>query len=68
MAFARNEAKVNCGKYLPMNVTGHMTDKLTLIFRRSLLRALQDLLVTRVLSFPNANKKVYFNPELKNSG
>ena len=26
------------------------------------LRTSQDLFVTRVLSFPNANKKVYFNP------
>ena len=66
MAFACNEAKENCGKYFRVNATDHMTDKLTLIFRRSLLRASQDLLVTRILSFPNANIKVYFNPELKN--
>ena len=62
MAFACNEANKNCGKYFPMNATGHMTGKLTLIFRRSLLFASQDLLVTRVFSYNNANKKIYFNP------
>ena len=38
-----------------MKDTGHMTKKID-------IRASQDLHVTSVLSFPNANKKVYFNP------
>ena len=34
MAFACNEAIKKTGKYFPMNATGHMTGKLTLIFSK----------------------------------
>ena len=54
---------VKTGKYFPMNTTGRVMETWTLIFS-TFLRDSQDLHMTSVLSFPNANKKVYFNPSM----
>ena len=32
MALAYDEAYENCGKYFPMKDTGHVTEKLTLVY------------------------------------
>ena len=55
IAFACNEAIENCSKYFPMKDTGHVTEKLTVIFFRLFMvfhRTSQNLHVTSVFHFP----------------
>ena len=76
MAFACNEASENFGKYFPINATGHVTEKLTLIFSTFewLFVALAykytsrftRFNVTHVLSFPDANNKSVLQSSIKN--
>ena len=50
------------GKYFPMNATGHMTDKLTLIFSKIFAHWEMTGHGSRVNIVKRGKQKVYFNP------